>query len=205
MKKVLLLGDSIRISYQEEVARLLEGEAEVLWPAVNCRFSKFLLWGMHKWLADLGNPELDVVHWNAGIWDLHRVTVDGEVFTPPDEYARYIERLYIQMKYTAKKQIWATITPCGRSYSKMLKWADPTLVGDEMKPLSPEECLRDVEEYNRIATEILRQKGDVEFNDLYGLILSNRDEYISEDGIHLSPLGAQLAAKQAAECIRKLL
>ena len=39
MKKVLLLGDSIRMGYDKYVTEQLAGEAEVLFPSENCRFA----------------------------------------------------------------------------------------------------------------------------------------------------------------------
>ena len=41
--KVLLLGDSIRMSYQPYVACLLDGKAEVIGPTDNCQYSLYTL------------------------------------------------------------------------------------------------------------------------------------------------------------------
>jgi hypothetical protein len=41
--KVLLLGDSIRMSYQRYVARLLEGKETVVGPADNCQYALYTL------------------------------------------------------------------------------------------------------------------------------------------------------------------
>jgi hypothetical protein len=41
MEKILLIGDSIRLSYGDEVAKLLTDKAEVTGPADNCRFSAY--------------------------------------------------------------------------------------------------------------------------------------------------------------------
>jgi len=38
MKKVMLLGDSIRLSYKDDVAKRLAGKTEVMGPEENCRF-----------------------------------------------------------------------------------------------------------------------------------------------------------------------
>ena len=43
MKKVMLLGDSIRLGYRAKVAKLLEGQAMVAGPEENCRFSAYTL------------------------------------------------------------------------------------------------------------------------------------------------------------------
>ncbi len=43
LPKVLLLGDSIRMSYQPLVAEILTGRAEVVGPADNCQFALYTL------------------------------------------------------------------------------------------------------------------------------------------------------------------
>jgi len=43
MKKVMLIGDSIRLGYQAKVAELLKDTALVGGPADNCRFSAYTL------------------------------------------------------------------------------------------------------------------------------------------------------------------
>ena len=58
--RVLLLGDSIRMSCQPRVAELLADAANVVGPADNCRFSLYALSRLPTWLAELGRP--DVMH-----------------------------------------------------------------------------------------------------------------------------------------------
>ena len=56
MKKVLLLGDSIRMGYQSEVKKLLENEYEVMYPEDNGRFAAYTLWQVNqafKWTPDI--------------------------------------------------------------------------------------------------------------------------------------------------------
>lgn len=193
MKNVLLIGDSIREHYQNKVQELLGDDIKVFHPNENCRFSKYTLWGMHAWMEEVGNPRIDVIHWNTGIWDLHRLTADGEIFTPIDEYALYTERLYKQMNSYTDKLIWATITPAG-------------------KDLYPQYCVvsqdvwnKDVETYNEVATKILLSKGNVVINDLYNTVLPYTDIYISKDGVHPTPAGTDIMAKQVADSIQQIL
>ena len=87
MKNVVLIGDSIRLGYQGYVQELLGPNVKVFGPAENCRYSKFVLWGMFSWMGEFGYPKVDALHFNAGIWDLHRCTADGEIFTEIGEYA----------------------------------------------------------------------------------------------------------------------
>ena len=60
--RVMLIGDSIRMSYQPHVARLLEGKAEVVGPKGNCAHSAVTLEFLDQWVEDLGRPE------QSGIW-----------------------------------------------------------------------------------------------------------------------------------------
>ena len=67
MKEVLLLGDSIRMFYQERVKELLGEEYNVSAPEENCRFSMYTLNSLRTWLP--GFPKPDIIHWNNGLWD----------------------------------------------------------------------------------------------------------------------------------------
>ncbi|MGM0879614.1 MAG: hypothetical protein ACQEXQ_01060 [Bacillota bacterium] len=58
MKKVLLMGDSIRMGYEPLVREALRGKAEVVAPEENGRFAKHTLWGVNLWIRDLGMPDL---------------------------------------------------------------------------------------------------------------------------------------------------
>lgn len=79
MKKVLLLGDSIRMSYQPYVRDKLDGIAEVIGPEENCRFAKFTLWGLQTWITS--EKKSDIIHWNNGIWDIFRINDDIGIFS----------------------------------------------------------------------------------------------------------------------------
>ena len=50
MKKILLLGDSIRLNYMPMVCKNLYGRAEVYGPEDNCRYAKYTLWCLSDWL-----------------------------------------------------------------------------------------------------------------------------------------------------------
>jgi hypothetical protein len=58
MKKILLLGDSIRQSYQSLVKEILSGKADVVWPEDNCRFAKYTLWYVNMWTDQFGKPDI---------------------------------------------------------------------------------------------------------------------------------------------------
>ena len=82
--KVMLLGDSIRMSYQPLVARLLAGRAEVLGPADNCQYSLYTLSSLARWANELGKP--DIVHWNNGLHDAGHNPQRHPIQIPIDMY-----------------------------------------------------------------------------------------------------------------------
>lgn len=53
MKKVLLLGDSIRQGYQGYVKDKLDGIAEIYFPSENCKFTTNMVRYIYEWAADL--------------------------------------------------------------------------------------------------------------------------------------------------------
>ena len=152
MKKVLLVGDSIRMGYDKYVKLALEKEAEVFYPAENCRFSQYVLRYIHEWIDACGG-EPDCIHWNAGLWDCLRLFED-EPATPLAVYQQYIERICVRIRKMAPnaKVIFATSTPIR-----------------EEAYLQPERAMRfnrEIEAYNAVAVEIVKRHGFA-VNDLY--------------------------------------
>lgn len=206
MKTVLLIGDSIREFYQNRVTELLDGEARVLTPPENARFTKYTLWSMWAWMEGWGAPKVDLIHWNNGIWDLHRATADEQPFTPLEEYVRENERLYTQMRSYTDRLIWATTIPGGPALDD--NFAHAPLVHGEMPPrvrrtlaLPQEMWNEEVRRYNDAARRVYESHGVV-IDDLYAALSSDPAAYISEDGIHPSPAGTERLAQQVAGIIR---
>lgn len=207
MKNVLLIGDSMRLQYQQRVAELLGDDVHVYAPEENCRFTKYALWGMFFWMMGWGNPKIDVVHWNTGIWDLHRCTADGKVFTPLDEYLQCNDRLAIQMESYTKNLIWATMTPGGRQLDEQTKTNYVlTQKGEPQFFLCDYTDVwnADIRRYNEACAKMLSARG-VKINDLYSVIAADPDRYLAEDGIHAGPEGVEALAVQVADNIRSML
>ena len=90
MKRILLLGDSIREGYEPYVrkaGRPCRGRGT----GENGRFSFYTLWGVNLWMKELGTP--DIVHWNNGLWDVHREAPRGELLTPIIDYVTNLKRI----------------------------------------------------------------------------------------------------------------
>lgn len=113
LKKLYLIGDSIRMGYAPYVREALKGKATVYWPDENCRFAAYTYYALGDWEAEMRlGEDLAVVHWNAGLHDAVHFAED-EAVTPPEIYAYYISRIYARLKflYPNAKQIFATSTP----------------------------------------------------------------------------------------------
>ena len=190
MKKIVLLGDSIRLSYQDRVRELLSDVAEVLWPDANCAYTLNTVWNVRFWFKDWG--PVDLIHWNNGIWDHHRTLDDGEPLSTPKEYLYLNRRLYQQLKRYTSNLIWATTTPAGLGY-KQEKGGLCSLPRDEWN--------REIKLYNDLLSAFLTGQG-VAIDDLHGLVAGHIGDYVSEDGIHLTPAGVEAAAEQVAGCIK---
>jgi hypothetical protein len=182
MKRVLLLGDSIRMGYEPLVRQRLEGLAEVAAPEENGRFAKHTLWGVNLWIRDLGKP--DIVHWNNGLWDLHHEAPMVEALTSLNEYLGQMKRILNELQRTGAKIIFATTTPI-----------PPDGVGRSNA---------EIDLYNAAVVEVM-EANDVEVNDLNSLVKQNLAGNICEDKVHLTEQGNRLCAEQVIGKIKKYL
>ncbi len=178
MKKIVLLGDSIRqIGYGNKVPEILGSEYEVWQPGENCRFAAHTLRGCFDWKDNLEGS--DVIHWNNGLWDICELFDDGP-FTLPEVYVDTMKRIARMLLKYSKKVIFATITPVTNEN----KHNDNNVI----------------KHYNEILVPELEKMGVI-INDLHTLVWENLDEYICEDTIHLSEKGIEACAAQVAESI----
>lgn len=179
MKRVVLLGDSIRLSYEATVRRQLAGVASVWSPAGNGQHTVNLLLNFWTWVIA---QKPDVLHMNAGLWDTRRVGRDDGNLVPLDMYRKNIERLItLTQKHTRARIIWATTTPVDQVR------ADHAYA----KTGSPGRNAADVPLYNSAAVEIAGRL-DVEINDLYQAVLEGGpDRLLGEDGVHFTPAGSE--------------
>lgn len=181
MKKVVLLGDSIRlVGYGPRVPELLGSDYEVYQPDENCRFVKYTLRGLFEWRENITGA--DIIHWNNGLWDTTNLFSDGKPFTSEEEYIDNMLRVAKELKMIAPRVIFATTTPVRPDY----EYNDNAVI------------LR----YNTVIVPKLRAMG-LEINDLYSLVEPNIDGYIREsDKIHLSEEGARICSEQVVKAIK---
>ena len=167
MKNVLLIGDSIRIGYDKAVQKTLEGQANVFFPSENCQFAAHVLRFFHNYLGDLKGEEIDVIHWNAGLWDSLRL-FEEDPQTPLEVYGYYIERLCVRMKKLCPnaKIIFATST---------------SVISEKMS-VNFKRYNEEVENYNRLAVSIVQKHGFA-VNDLYK-VSASLPESAHSDAVH---------------------
>ena len=165
MKKIVLIGDSIRMGYDKYVKDALKDEAEVFYPNENCRFAQYVLRTVCDWRKD-GNwgDDADLVHWNAGLWDTLRLYGD-EPLTPPEMYAEMIRRVdkRLRLLFPKAKLVFATST-------RVLE----ERYGKDFKRYN-----REIEEYNKIALDVLKDT-DTVINDLYSFTAELPVSYYSD-------------------------
>ena len=191
MKKILLLGDSIRQGYDKYVKMAFEDIAEVYYPSENCRFTVYMLRHLTEWVDQLqcGN-DVDLVHWNAGLWD-DLVLVDRLHHIPIDVYREYIERIYrmLQGLFPKAKIVFATSTS----------------VQEELFESFPvKRYNRDTERYNEVAVEVVKRCGG-DINDLYSLSKEAPAEYHSDQTHYYTMEGTKLFTDQVINCIERKL
>ncbi|MBR6406435.1 MAG: hypothetical protein IKS18_09660 [Lachnospiraceae bacterium] len=89
MKKLILIGDSIRMGYQREVEEILRDRMEVFGPNENGRWSGYTLNSLRFWMPEW--PGADVIHLNVGLWDTGDDYGFGRSFTRLPDYRENLE------------------------------------------------------------------------------------------------------------------
>ena len=179
MKKIILLGDSIRLSYQSRVRELL-GDGYTVWgPDDNCRFASYTLRMLYDYREQL--KDADLIHFNCGLWDMCDLFGDGS-FTPPEVYVEQMVRIAKILKTYAPVVVFAATTP-----------PSPKMWGHDMDR---------VRAYNAAAVAALEPLG-ILFDDLFTPVAEDIDRMISEDLLHASPYGVEVLATRVADCVKK--
>lgn len=186
MKKILLLGDSIRLGYDRYVKERFANVAEVYFPKENCAFTQYILRWVNEWKKNEGFPDdIDLVHWNAGLWDVLRILED-DTFTSPEYYGETLKRIEKRLRilFPKAKQVFATST---------------SVVEELYKP-PYFRYNSDIEKFNSIAIKTLVPLG-VSINDLYS-VTKNVSENCRSDMTHFYTVdGIKLLGEKVVSCI----
>ena len=188
MKRVILIGDSIRMGYQDVVRRELENEAEVWGPTQNGGNSQNVLDHLQEWVID---PSPDVVHMNCGLHDL-KTPFDSDTQTIAlDAYESNVRQILTQLgEKTQATVVWAATTPVNQQWHH------------ENKDFDRFEA--HVAAYNAAAGRVAAELG-VEVNDLFSVVMqAGRDRHLRPDGVHFTEEGSELLGKAVADFVRGL-
>lgn len=188
MKKVFLIGDSIRMGYDKYVREALQETAEVYYPDENCKFAQYILRMILGWKKK--TPEdIDLIHWNAGLWDVIELYGDGPL-TPIDVYAQMIKRVdkRLRMFYPNAKIVFAT----------------STAVIEAGNDANHARYNATIEAYNKAAIEALKDT-DTVINDLYALTKDAPEEWHSDRTHYKTKTAIRAIGGQVVDTICKEL
>ena len=180
---IVLIGDSIRMGYQDHVASQLADRAEVWVPEENGGDSRNVLAHIDQWVLA---RQPDLVHVNCGLHDLKRA-FGAESEVPLDEYERNVRQILHRLQRELNGAVvWATITPVDENWHHQNKGFD--------------RLEADVEAYNAAARAVAEDLG-VPIDDLFAVVeREGKARLLTQDGVHFTEEGSQLLGRAVAEC-----
>jgi lysophospholipase L1-like esterase len=194
LPRVLIIGDSISIGYQEPLREALKGKANVHRPMTNCGPTTRGVEQIDAWLGSDNSEKgkWDVIHFNFGLHDVRHFD-DQAKATDADkghrqvsdaDYEKNLEQLVARLKRTGAKLIFCTTTPVPAGSPGRIQ-------GDEVK-------------YNEIALRVMKKHG-VAIDDLYAFALPRLSEIQLPANVHFKPEGSKQLASHVASSITKAL
>ncbi len=196
LPKVVLIGDSIRLSYTETVRKRVTGKAVVASPKANGGDSSNVLKHLGSWVI---REQPDIVHFNCGIHDTKKFKKTAQFQVSPEQYEANLRSIVKRIRSeTDAVVLFATTTPILNDRAAAArKGRDYVLLGES------------VERYNEIALKVMRDL-DVPVNDLHSALAqpntpATQETMIGGDGVHLTPKGRELAGSKVASVISKHL
>ena len=192
LPKLVLIGDSIRLSYEPVVAKQLEGRFVVVGPKVCRGDSEKVLANLEKWIIR-GKP--DIVHFNYGIYDTKKFHSTGRFQVSPESYEANVHKIVERiLRETDAVLLPATITPIfDERAANLRKDRDFKLLGES------------VEKYNAITKKVMTKLKNPVY-DLHARITESDprhilDTLVSSDGVHLTESGKELLGKRVASFV----
>ena len=186
MKSIILIGDSIRMGYQDTVKRLIGDQAEVWGPSENGGNSENVLSHLEEWIL-ARRP--DVVHINCGLHDMKRESGATECAVSLARYEKNIADILGRvLSGTSAHVVWASSTPVNQEWHHEKKDFD-RFANDSLA-------------YNEAASRTATALG-VPINDLFSVVESaGRDELLQPDGVHYGERGYEMLGKAVADFVR---
>ncbi len=192
-KRILLLGDSIRLGYQPLVKQILENDPdipfEVLGPAESTGTSAHLAERIDDLVREY-RP--DAVHFNAGLDDVVWHVSEQRSEVSVADYTMNLQRIIDSMRPTLGSDIvFATTTPVNDDAQT------------RMEPTEGERCNREIDDYNAAAQSVMLAN-NILINHLDAVIQADDEGFLSSDGVSLNEAGNRAAAEAVAASIRSL-
>ncbi|MCA9082937.1 MAG: SGNH/GDSL hydrolase family protein [Planctomycetaceae bacterium] len=190
--KVILVGDSIRLSYAPLVAEKLASEATIVSPAANGGDSSNVLKNVQKWII---SEQPEIVHFNCGIHDTKYFEASGKFQISPQQYEQNLRAIVERIRGETKATIlFATSTPI------LDERAAATRQGRDYVLTNAA-----ITQYNEIAVRVMAEL-KVPVNDLNARLSMPKppaepDQMIGADGVHLTDAGKVILADAVAELI----
>ncbi len=187
-KQVLLIGDSLREGYCEYVKEELKDIADVYFPLENCRNTQYIITSLRLWVKYCDPEKVDVVHFNAGHWDVAHWSEVGDSLTSLEDYGKNVIKIVkiANVLFPNAKVMFATTTPMNPSTTA------------PVNPRTTEEIIQ----YNEVAKKVCKEN-NVPINDLFELAITFGEEMF-KDYCHLQGDGYKLLAHQVSNEIKKL-
>lgn len=190
-RKVLLLGDFVRMAIQPRVAELLAAdpdmEIEVVGPPASSGTSGQLAEQVSEFVKAY---QPDAVYFNAGLEDAvwHHSQSRNEVSIA--DYTMNLQHVIDALRpYLGGDIIFGATTP---------------VIDDlQCRGGDSERSNRDLEEYNGAAQQLMLAN-NVLFHRLDEVIMADESRLLAEDGVSLSSDGVEAAAESVANAIRRL-
>ena len=195
LPRVLIIGDSISISYTAATRELLDGVVNLHRVPGNAGETEMGIKGIPKWLAPK-NGKWDLIHFNWGLWDLcyrnpksknqgKRDKANGTLTHTPEIYAANLEKIVLELKKTGATLVFATTTPVP--------------VGELGRKVGDDDV------YNAAALTVMKRHG-IPINDLHAVAKGKMDTYGKAPGdVHFTEKGAAVLAAAVAESIKSNL
>ncbi|MCZ6676888.1 MAG: GDSL-type esterase/lipase family protein [Candidatus Poribacteria bacterium] len=189
LKRVVCIGDSIRMGYEPTVVQELADWAQV-WRMgeIQGGNTRNVLEHLDEWGIQ---PAPDIVHINAGLHDMARDPGPGpEPRVPLHEYRENLRQIISTIqKKTPALIIFALTTPVDLARQHAVNYGVNRVNTDVLT-------------YNQAAREVAAER-HVVINDLYQVVVDNGiGQMLREDGVHFTASGSEILGKAVAAAIR---
>jgi lysophospholipase L1-like esterase len=189
MKRIALIGDSIRLGYEPFVRELMK-DHRIVSPKENGGDSMNLLEHFDEWFV---RCKADLIHVNCGLHDV-RFGVDTRRYQiSPSEYEANLGELAGKLRgIPGCTVVWALTTP---------------VVEDRHNARNREftRNLRDIERCNALARAVMGASG-IPVHDLYAAVVgAGPERLICDDGVHFTEEGYRFLADSVTSFVAHYL